>query len=39
MNFVNTLPFCSRSRFFVKLVGSQTGSSDDSPRNQQYKRL
>jgi hypothetical protein len=36
MSFVNTLPFCSRSRFFVKLVGSQTGSSGDSPTNQHY---
>ena len=26
-SFANTLPFCSRSRFFVKLVGSQTGSA------------
>jgi len=24
MNFVNMSPFCSRSRFFVKVVGSQT---------------
>jgi hypothetical protein len=27
MSFANTLPFCSRSRFFVKLVGSQTGTA------------
>ena len=39
MNFVNTSPFCSRSRFFVKVVGSQTGSSGESPTNQRYKRL
>src|SRR5882672_2215353 len=39
MNFVNTSPFCSRSRFLVKMVGSQTGSSGDSPTNQRYKRL
>jgi hypothetical protein len=37
MNFVNTSPFCSRSRFLVKVVGSQTGSSGDSPTNQRYK--
>src|SRR5262249_13313998 len=39
MNLVNTLPFCSRSRFFVKVVGSQIGSSGESPTNQRYKRL
>src|ERR1700758_350720 len=39
MNFANTSPFCSRSRFLVKLVGSQTGSSGESPTNQRYKRL
>ncbi len=39
MNFVNTSPFCSHSRFLVKVVGSQTGSSGDSPTNQRYKRL
>jgi hypothetical protein len=39
MNFVNTSPFCSRSRFFVKVVGSQTGSSGESPTNQRYKKL
>src|SRR5271169_1763088 len=27
LNFVNTSPFCSLSRFFVKVVGSQIGSS------------
>lgn len=31
--------FCSRSRFLVKVVGSQTGSSGASPTNQRYKRL
>src|SRR6266487_4946660 len=39
MNLVNTSPFCSRSRFFVKVVGSQIGSSGESPTNQRYKRL
>jgi hypothetical protein len=39
MNFVNTSPFCSRSRFLVKVVGSQTGSSGESPTNQRYRRL
>src|SRR5664280_834847 len=39
MNFVNTSPVCSRSRFLVKVVGSQTGSSGDNPTNQRYKRL
>ena len=39
MNFVNTSPFCSRSRFFVKEVGSQTGSSGESPTNQRYTKL
>src|SRR5665647_3931422 len=39
MNFANTSPFCSRSRFLVKVVGSQTGSSGASPTNQRYKRL
>ena len=39
MNLINTSPFCSRSRFFVKVVGSQIGSSGESPTNQRYKRL
>src|SRR6266498_5145493 len=39
MNLVNTSPFCSRSRFLVKVVGSQIGSSGESPTNQRYKRL
>src|ERR1700688_3203388 len=39
MNFLNTSPFCSRSRFLVKVVGSQTGSSGESPTNQRYNRL
>src|ERR1700680_4768454 len=39
MKFVNTSPFCSRSRFFVKVVGAQTGSSGESPTNHRYKRL
>src|SRR5437667_9220613 len=39
MNLANTSPFCSRSRFFVKVVGSQIGSSGESPTNQRYKRL
>src|SRR4029077_6387899 len=29
----NTSPFCSRSRFLVKVVGSHTGSSGESPTN------
>ena len=39
MNLANTAPVCSRSRFFVKVVGSQIGSSGESPTNQRYKRL
>jgi hypothetical protein len=39
MNVANTSPFCSRSRFLVKLVGSQTGSSGESPTNHRQKRL
>src|ERR1700688_5027479 len=39
MNFLNTSPFCSRSRFLVKVVGSQIGSSGESPTNQRYNRL
>ena len=34
MNFSNTSPCCSRSRFLVKVVTSHTGSSGDSPTNQ-----
>jgi hypothetical protein len=30
---LNTSPFCSRSRFLVKVVGFQTGSSGESPTN------
>src|SRR5258705_13432593 len=39
MNFVNTSPLCSRSRFLVKVVGPPTGSAGDSPPNQGDKRL
>ena len=39
MNLANTSPFCSRSRFLVKVVGSQTGSSGERPTNQRYIRL
>src|SRR5580704_10993723 len=39
MNLANTAPVCSRSRFFVKVVGSQIGASGESPTNQRYKRL
>jgi hypothetical protein len=31
--------FCSWSRFLVKVVGSQTGSSGERPTNQRYIRL
>jgi hypothetical protein len=34
INFVNISPFCSRSRFLVKVVGTQTVSSGESPTNQ-----
>ena len=39
MNLANTAPLRSRSRFFVKVVGSRIGSSGESPTNQRYKRL
>ena len=31
---LDTSPFCSRSRFFVKVVAFQIGSSGESPTNQ-----
>src|SRR6266699_270980 len=31
MNLINTSPFCSRSRFFVKVVGSQIGFVGGKP--------
>ena len=32
MNLANTSPFSSRARFFVNVVGSQTGSSVPDPQ-------
>ena len=39
ISFLAMSAFNSRSRFFVNTVGTQTGSSIDSPTNQRNSRL
>ena len=39
MNFENTSPFSSRERFFVNVVGSQTGSSGEQPHGPAVEQI
>jgi hypothetical protein len=39
MNRWSTSPSCNRSRFLLKVVGTQTGASGDKPTNQRNSRL